>query len=275
MVAAVEQRDLDGRAGQGLGGGEAGEAATDDHDVRRHAPILQARGRGRGSRGILRPMPVIESHVDTGVGGVPREPRPHGRPGGRPARAPGPRRGGRRRGGRAAPPRAGQAASSASASSGCSTAARRSWRSGPWPRHGLYDGAAPAAGLVTGIGRVQRPRGHGGGQRRHREGRDLLPAHREEAPARAGDRRGEPPALRLPRRLGRGLPAAPGRGLPRPRPLRPHLLQRGAHERAGHPPDQRGARLLHGGRGLRAGHERRGGDREGPRARSSWAARRW
>ena len=110
-----------------------------------------------------------------------------------------------------------------------------------------------------------RPRGHGGGQRRHREGRHLLPAHGEEAPARAGDRAGEPAALRVPGGLRRRLPAPAGRGLPRPRPLRPHLLQRGAHERAGHPADQRGARLLHGGRRLRAGHERRGGDREGPR----------
>ena len=39
----------------------------------------------------------------------------------------------------------------------------------------------------------------------------------------------EPPALRLPRRLRRRVPAAAGRGLPRPRSLRPHLLQPGAH----------------------------------------------
>ena len=38
----------------------------------------------------------------------------------------------------------------------------------------------------------------------------------------------EPPALHLPGRLGRRVPAAAGRGLPRPRPLRAHLLQPGA-----------------------------------------------
>ena len=39
--------------------------------------------------------------------------------------------------------------------------------------------------------------------------------------------RAEPPALHLPGRLRRRLPAAAGRGVPRPRPLRPHLLQPG------------------------------------------------
>ena len=98
-------------------------------------------------------------------------------------------------------------------------------------------------------------------QRRDREGRHLLPAHREEAPARAGGRRAEPPAVHLPRRLGRRLPAAAGRGLPRPRPLRPHLLQPGADVRGGDPADRRRHGLVHGGRRLRAGDERRDGDR--------------
>ena len=65
-------------------------------------------------------------------------------------------------------------------------------------------------------------------ERRDREGRLVLPAHGQEAPARAGGRRAEPAAVPLPRRLGRRVPAAPGRGLPRPRPLRPDLLQPGA-----------------------------------------------
>ena len=51
---------------------------------------------------------------------------------------------------------------------------------------------------------------------------------------------------------------APGRGLPRPRALRPHLLQPGDHVRQGHPADRRGDGLVHRGRRLRAGHERRG-----------------
>jgi 3-methylcrotonyl-CoA carboxylase beta subunit len=37
----------------------------------------------------------------------------------------------------------------------------------------------------------------------------------------------EPAAVHLPRRLRRRLPARPGRGVPRPRALRPHLLQPG------------------------------------------------
>ena len=73
-------------------------------------------------------------------------------------------------------------------------------------------------------------------ERRHGQGRLVLPAHREEAPARPGGRRAEPPAVRLPRRLGRGLPAPAGRRLPRPRALRTHLLQPGAPLRAGTSP---------------------------------------
>ena len=65
-------------------------------------------------------------------------------------------------------------------------------------------------------------------QRRDGQGRHLLPDDRQEAPARPGDRAREPAAVPLPRRQRRRVPAAPGRGLPRPRPLRPDLLQPGA-----------------------------------------------
>ncbi len=64
-------------------------------------------------------------------------------------------------------------------------------------------------------------------QRRDGEGRHLLPDDGEEAPARAGDRAREPPAVHLPRRFRRRVPAAAGRRVPRPRALRPHLLQPG------------------------------------------------
>ena len=94
---------------------------------------------------------------------------------------------------------------------------------------GLYDGEAPSAGIVTGIGVVEGSRCVALRERRDREGRHLLPADGEEAPARAGDRRAEPAAVHLPRRLRRRVPAAPGRGLPRPRALRAALLQPGAH----------------------------------------------
>ena len=64
-------------------------------------------------------------------------------------------------------------------------------------------------------------------QRRDRQGRHVLPDDGQEAPARPGDRPREPPAVHLPRRQRRRVPAAPGRRLPGPRPLRPDLLQPG------------------------------------------------
>ncbi len=82
-------------------------------------------------------------------------------------------------------------------------------------------------------------------ERRHGQGRLLLPADREEAPSRAGGRAPEPAAVPLPRGLGRRVPAAPGGGLPRPRPLRAHLLQPGAAVRARHPADRVRDGLLH------------------------------
>ena len=101
-------------------------------------------------------------------------------------------------------------------------------------------------------------------QRRDGQGRHLLPADGEEAPAGAGGRAAEPPAVRLPGRLRRGVPADAGRGLPGPGALRADLLQPGADVRAGHPADRRRAGLVHGRRGVRAGDERRGGDRPQP-----------
>ena len=101
-------------------------------------------------------------------------------------------------------------------------------------------------------------------QRRDRQRRYLLPDYGQEASARPGDRAAEPAAVHLPRRLRRRVPAAPGRGLPRPRALRPHLLQPGDDERRGHSADRRGARLVHRGRRLRSRDERRGRHRAQP-----------
>ena len=67
--------------------------------------------------------------------------------------------------------------------------------------------------------------------------------------------------VHLPRRLGRRVPADAGRGLPGPRPLRPHLLQPGADVGSRHPADRRGAGLVHRGRRVRPGDERRDRDR--------------
>ena len=125
----------------------------------------------------------------------------------------------------------------------------------------VYEGQAPVCRDRHRHRRRRGPRVRGRRQRRDREGRHLLPADGEEAPARAGDRRAEPPAVHLPGRLGRRLPAAPGRGLPRPRPLRADLLQPGAHVRQGDRADRGGDGLVHRRRRLRAGDERRDGDR--------------
>ena len=106
-----------------------------------------------------------------------------------------------------------------------------------------------------------RPRVHDRRERRDGEGRHLLPGHRQEAPARPGDRPREPPAVPLSGRLGRRQPAEPGRGLSRPRALRADLLQPGHHVGRGHPADRRGDGLVHGRRRLRAGDVGRGDHR--------------
>ena len=85
-----------------------------------------------------------------------------------------------------------------------------------------------APGIVTGIGRVSGREVMIVANDATVKGGTYYPDDGEEAPARAADRAREPPALRLPRRLRRRVPAAAGRGLPRPRALRPHLLQPGA-----------------------------------------------
>ncbi len=96
----------------------------------------------------------------------------------------------------------------------------------------LYNGEAPSAGIITGIGRVSGREVmivandatvKGGAYfpmtvKKHLRAQEIAAA--------------EPPAVRLSGRQRRGEPAAPGRGLPGPRPLRPHLLQPGADERA-------------------------------------------
>ena len=100
-------------------------------------------------------------------------------------------------------------------------------------------------------------------QRRDGQGRHLLPADRQEAHPRPGDRRAEPAALPLSGGFRRCQPAAPGRGVPRPRAFWAHLLQPGAHVGEGHRADRRGDGVLHGGRRLCAGDVRRDHHREG------------
>src|SRR2546421_742494 len=82
-------------------------------------------------------------------------------------------------------------------------------------------------------------------ERRDGEGRLLLPGDREEAPPRPGGRAAEPAPLRLPCRLRRGVPSAPGRGLPGSRPLRADLLQPSSYVRARRPADRSRHGLVH------------------------------
>ena len=121
----------------------------------------------------------------------------------------------------------------------------------------------------------QRPRCDDRRQRRDGEGRHLLPAHRQETRARAGSRAAEPPALRVPRGFGRRLSPAPGRGVSRPRSLRAHFLQSGAHVGRRHPADCRRDGFVHRRGRLRPGDVRRGHHRRAIPAPSFSAGRRW
>ena len=200
-------------------------------------------GTPTGSRdATLIAMPVLRSRLDPNAAGDARQPRRDGRAGRRPARPPGGRRGSRRRRRRPldrAPSRARQAPRP------------RADRPAPRPRLRLPR-AEPARRdrpvRRRRAGRRHRhrhrpDRGHdlrGRRQRRDGQGRHLLPDDGQEAPAGAGDRAREPAAVHLPRRQRRRVPAAPGRRLPGPRPLRPHLLQPGPDVRGRDPAGRAG-----------------------------------
>ena len=121
-----------------------------------------------------------------------------------------------------------------------------------WRPSGCTTDEAPSAGLVTGIGRVS--------------GREVLVVAND-ATVKGGTYypitvkkhlRAQQVALenrlalRVPRRFRWRVPAAAGGGLPRPRALRAHLLQPGAHVRGGHRPDRGGDGVVHGRRRVRA-----------------------
>ncbi len=112
-------------------------------------------------------------------------------------------------------------------------------------------------------------------QRRHHQGRHLLPDDGQEARARPGGRAREPAAVHLPGRQRRRQPAAAHRGVSRPRALRPHLLQPGDAVLARHSADRLRDGLVHRRRRLRAGHVGRDRSSCASRAPSSSAARRW
>ena len=94
--------------------------------------------------------------------------------------------------------------------------------------HGLYGGDAPAAGLIAGIGRVAGQEVMVVANDATVKGGTYYPMTVKKH-LRAQEIAAE---CRLPCvylvEFGRGEPAEPGRGLPRPRPFRAHLLQPGA-----------------------------------------------
>jgi hypothetical protein len=83
-----------------------------------------------------------------------------------------------------------------------------------------------------------RPSGAGYFQRRHRQGRHLLPDDGQEAPPGPGNRPGEPAALHLPGGFRRSVPAQAGRGLPGQGTFRQNLLQPGKDVRGQDSPDR-------------------------------------
>ena len=94
----------------------------------------------------------------------------------------------------------------------------------------MYGSEVPARGRDHRHRPHSRPPRDGHLQRRDREGRHGLSDHRQEADLRAQTIAFENRlADGLPRRLGRSVPAAPGRDLPRRPQRRPRLLHAGAH----------------------------------------------
>ena len=218
--------------------------------------------RARESRIPIDYNGLLESHVDPRVGAVPAECRPDEGPRRGAPRATALGEAGRRRQVHRAAPRAGQAAGARADRAGCSTRV-----------------AVSRAFAARGMGSLRRRRALGRDRHRHRprlrarsddrgerrdgQGRHLLSDDGQEARAGAAGRARESPAVHLSRRLRRRVPAAAGRSLSRSRPLRPHLLQPGAHVGRAHPADRRRDGIVHGRRRLRAGHVGRNDHRQG------------
>ena len=141
--------------------------------------------------------------------------------------------------------------------------------------HKVYKDNIPAAGLITGIGRVSGRECVILANDATVKGGTYYPLTVKKHLRAQDIARREPAALHLSRGFRRRQPAEPGRGLPRPGSFRPHLLQPGDHVVGGHSADRRGHGLLHRRRRLCAGDVRREHHRRAIRAPSSWPARRW
>ena len=121
--------------------------------------------------------------------------------------------------------------------------------------YGLYGGEVPIGRHRHRHRQRRRTRMCHRGERRYREGRYLFPNHREETPARPGDRPRQPAALSLSGGFRWRLPADAGRDLPRQGPFWPDLLQSGQPVGGRHPANRRGDGLLHRRWRLCAGDE--------------------
>ena len=129
----------------------------------------------------------------------------------------------------------------------------------------IYDGQAPAAGIVTGIGVIEGRCCVVVANDATVKGGSYFPLTvKKHLRAQEVAEQNHLPCVYLVDSGGAFLPA-PGRRLPRPRALRADLLQPGAAVREEHPPDRGRDGLLHRRRRLRPGDERRDGDRRGNR----------
>ena len=142
---------------------------------------------------------------------------------------------------------------------------RRSWSCRPWPPTACTTTMRPPAGIVTGIGSVCGKEVAIVANDATVKGGTYYPLTVKKHLRAAGDRRPEPPAVRLPGRFGRRVSAAASGRLPRPRALRTHLLQSGQPVGARHRPGRGGHGFVYRRRRLRAGDERRDGHRQGHR----------
>ena len=145
----------------------------------------------------------------------------------------------------------------------------------PLAAYELYDDPVPAAGIVTGIGRVAGTECMIVANDATVKGGTYFPMTvKKHLRAQAVAAQNRLPCIYLVDSR-RRVPAAPGRGLPRPRALRPDLLQPGQHVGRGHPAARRRDGLVHRRRRVRPRDVGRDRDRAQTRARSSSAARRW
>ena len=129
----------------------------------------------------------------------------------------------------------------------------------------MYDGQAPSAGIVTGIGVVEGQECVIVANDATVKGGTYFPLTvKKHLRAQEIAEQNHLPCIYLVDSGGAFLPAA-GRGLPGPRALRPDLLQPGPHVGEGDSADRRGHGLVHGRRRLRPGDERRDDHRQGHR----------